>query len=96
MNQEVTSQALLLAGLADSRGQPALGAQWRSFVAERHGGASRDDLLITAAARNAFGRQARRAGRLRTARTAHLDAVERFTAAGARAASPPPRWSSAT
>ena len=60
MNQEVTSQALLLAGLADSRGQPALAAQWRSFVAERHGGASRDDLLITAAARNAFGRHAAR------------------------------------
>jgi hypothetical protein len=86
MGQEVTSQAALLARLADLSARPALAEQWRTFVTGRNGGTSRDDLLLGAAATNSQALKMRRAGRLEAARDLHLDALAWYREAGATAA----------
>ena len=86
MSQEVTSQAALLAKLADLSARPALAEQWRTFVTGRNGGTSRDDLLLGAAATNSQAIKMRRAGRFDAARDLHLDALAWYREAGATAA----------
>jgi tetratricopeptide (TPR) repeat protein len=82
MGQEVTVQAALLVDLAHRRGEQALAAQWRTFVAGRSGGLARHDALLMASARNGEGLDARERGELDRALAAHLQALAGYQEAG--------------
>lgn len=86
MGQEVTSQAMLLADLAERRGNRTLALQWRAFSSGRSGGLARHDVLLTAAARNADGLRARAAGDLDDALAAHDEALAAARTAGVSSA----------
>jgi predicted ATPase len=82
MAHAVTSQAEVLAQLAQAAGEDALAAQWRAFVRARRGGTTLLDSSIAAASRNRAGLAARSAGSPDEARTAHLEALALYEEAG--------------
>jgi hypothetical protein len=86
MRGEVTTQAVLLAGLAERRGEHALADQWRTFVEGRAGGLARHDALLRASSHRAAARRAARDGDLGTAEEEHRAALALYEESSAHAA----------
>ena len=75
IHQAVTAQARFLGPLAERCDEPELAAQWRAFVNDRAEGWTHFDGAVLAAARNHEGLEARAAGDLPRAASAHASAL---------------------